>query len=164
MQNDIMKIETSFFQSLGNGVKACNLLAQMVHSVVQSRDTTVLTRAINRAATDKQDEQAARAIRMVAGQVWPKAKIGKAKDGTLSIKIKGIEADQEALARLDSAVERQLSIRHAAFRKAIMPEQEEEQAFDYQKAAAAFVKRHGAANVDKMIAALQAAAKAANTK
>ena len=117
--NDIFAVEKKFYASLGNGIAAGEHLFNMIQSVVSSRDTTVLTRAISRAENDKSDKLAGAAIRLVIGQVWPKAKIAKTKAGDLSIKIKGIDADVEAIARFKDAVERKLSIRNAAFRKAI---------------------------------------------
>lgn len=120
--NDIMAIEGKFFASLGNGVAAGEHLFSMVESVVSSRDTTVLTKAIKRADINKSDKLAGNVIRFVVSQVWPGAKMTKNKADDYSIKIKGIEADTAALSRFKSAIEHKLSIRHAAFRKHIKPD------------------------------------------
>lgn len=140
MTNDIMKVEGDFFRNLGNGVKAGDFLYQMVQSVVSSRDTTVLVRAMDRAKNKKQDAQAARTIAMVAGQVWPKAKVTKDKNGYPRITIKGIEADPNALERVKEAVDKGLSIRHTAFRKTVVGDRDKPE-FELKKATLNFAKR-----------------------
>ena len=122
--NDIFEIESKFHRALGDGVKAGAYMQQLILSVVDSRDTTVLVKAIQRASENKADHQAVSTLRAVIGQVWPKAKVTKNKSNTVSILIKGIKEDSEALERLALAVSSEYSIRGVAFKKAIMPESE----------------------------------------
>lgn len=118
--NDIKSVENNFINGLGSGVSAAGHLATLMESVSVSRDTTVIARVLSR-AENKGDTAAGSVIRFVTGQVFPGAKIVKAKDskGVPTLKIKGIEADAEAIARLKDAVERKLSIRHSTFRKVV---------------------------------------------
>lgn len=160
--NNVENLESTFYRNLGDGVKACAALAGMIESVVTSRDTTVLTKAMRRAVEDKQDEQAARAVALVASQVWPKAKIGKTKDGVMTIRIKGIQACDDALARLRNAVDRDLSIRHSTFRKTIKPVYQEQDSPELalSKKVTGLVKwcdKTEGVTIDALIAALQAA-------
>lgn len=121
--NDIDGVKAQFIRSLGNGVKAGEYLQQLILSVVKSRDTTILVKAIT-GALEKNDDQAARTIRMVAGQVWPKARVTTKPGKPVSIKISGITEDQEALNRLADATERGLSIRHQTYRNTIAPKED----------------------------------------
>lgn len=125
MKNDIMALEGQFYRSLGDGVKAGQLIAQMVASVVKHRDTTVITRAIKRAGS-KSDKTAANVLRFCFSQVFPDAKIKKdKKTDTLSILIKDTEADEEALSRLMAASAAGYSIRGPLFRKTVKGEADE---------------------------------------
>lgn len=158
--NDILAVEKKFYSSLGDGAKAGVYLKDMVLSVVDSRDTTVLSRAIQRAEDNKADTQAVKAIRTVVSQVWPKAKVSRNNvTNRLSIIIKGIDADQDALARLKAATEceKPLSIRGTAFLKTIKGTHDaEEKDFDPKKMAEGWFKRHDHEQLEAYIAALQA--------
>lgn len=118
--NDIKAVEDKFINGLGSGVSAAEHLATLMESVSVSRDTTVIARVLSR-AENKGDTAASGVIRFVTGQVFPGAKIVKPKDtkGVPTLKIKGINADTAAIARLKDAVERKLSIRHSTFRKVV---------------------------------------------
>lgn len=160
--------EQRFYRALGNGEQAGLELCNMIRSVMSSRDTTVLVRAIRR-AEDKKDQQAANVVRFVVRHIWPAvldengatikagAKVGKDKNGLPVIKISGVGHDDMAFARLEEAVERKLSIRHKAFRNAVQPpvEDGEEQEFDYVAWAKRALKQHPD-GLETMIAALQA--------
>ena len=119
MENDLQKMETRFFSSLGNGKEATKAMYALFKSVVNSRDTTCIARQIVRAEKEKGDMQAANTLRFVTGQVFPGAKYGKDKNGIPTIKIKDCQPDMAALNRLHIAGEKKLSIRHTAFRKAV---------------------------------------------
>ena len=159
--NNIETVSGNFFRNLGNGVKAASDLQEMVLSVVKSRDTTVLSKAMYRAEKEKNDTNASGAIRIVVGEVYPDAKLHKNKEtGEYKITIKGCEADANALTRLATVVEKGLSLRHATFRKT-MKGDVEKPAFDAIKAAESFIKAHkNPAEVIAYIHALQAAHKA----
>lgn len=158
--NDLNALETAFFRSLGNGVLACENLAGMVMGVVSSRDTTILTKAMSRAMGEKQDGGAVKAIDIVAKQVWPGCKITE-KDGNYSIRIKGIEADADAITRLKDAVERKLSIRHKTFREVMVPTVVEELTTEQKvqrkaDATLKWINSNDDVTLDMVIAALQA--------
>ena len=154
--NDINTIETKFRANLGNGIKAGEYLRDMIKAVVSSRDTTIITRNMALVDKNKQDSGALTTIRTIVGQVYPGAKLTKQKDGQYKLKISGIEADNDALARLDTAVERGLSIRHATFRQVVAPKPEaEDKEYDAKAAAERFYKAHPD-KLEAMIAALQA--------
>jgi len=158
--NNIETVSGNFFRNLGNGVKAASNLQDMVLSVVKSRDTTVLSKAMYRAEKEKNDTNASGAIRVVVGEVYPDAKLHKNKEtGEYKITIKGCEADADALTRLATVVEKGLSLRHATFRKT-MKGDVDKPAFNPIDAAAKFVKSHkNPAEVIAYIHALQAAHK-----
>lgn len=118
--NDIMNVESKFYSALGNGKDAAKHLAAMVESVFVSRDTGVLVRAIYRAEQKKEDAQAAQAIRTCVRTVWPTAKVSKDKNGQPRILIKGDDGDKAAVKRIREAADKGLSIRGAAFRKAVV--------------------------------------------
>src|SRR6056297_252191 len=149
--NDIMNVESNFFRSLGNGVKAGEYLQAMILSVVQSRDTTVLVRAMDRARNAKNDEQAARTIALVVGQVWPKCKLGKDKNSIPTIKISGIDADPNALKRLKEATDKGLSIRHSTYRKVLKGDTDTPE-FDLKKSSVALAKREQRNGITKAAA------------
>lgn len=155
MENDIKKTETAFFGALGNGVKAAEHLQTLTLAVVSSRDTTILTRQMQRAESEKNDTGASAAIRKVIAAVFVGAKIKKdKKTGGYSVSIKGVQADADALKRLEQAVEKNLSIRHAAFGKLLKGETDKPE-FDVK----AWAERTAKARPDQleaMIAALQA--------
>lgn len=117
--NDIHKVETNFYRHLGNGKAAASDFATMVKSVVSSRDTTVFVRSMDRIRKNKSDTAAIRAMKTVITAVWPGVKVKLNKErGTFSIIIRGIKADKAALARMDDAITRGLSLRDA-FAKAV---------------------------------------------
>lgn len=160
-KNNVKDFEDGFIRNLGNGKLAAQNLKGLFHSVAKSRDTTVLVRAIVR-AKEKNDDGAVAAIKMVTGQLFPKATFKSPKGKAPSIIIKGIEADMDALKRLDDAVEKNLSIRHAAFRKAIVVKaQEEEKEFDPKAKAERVAKGLTKAQITALIASLQEEAKSA---
>lgn len=154
MTNDIKTTENAFVRNLGNGVKAAEYLGTLVEAVVASRDTTIITRVLQRA--DKAgDAHAVGSIKVVVRNVWPGAKLGKGKtDGTYTLKIAGVEADDDGLGRLKTAITEGLSIRGKKFRETIEPKGEED-AFDVAKWAERTAKAHPD-KLDAMIAALQA--------
>lgn len=153
--NDIRNVENNFVNSLGNGKKAVEHLASLMGAVVSSRDTTIITRIMRRAHT-KDDTGAISAIRLTVGQVFPGAnlKLDK-KTGEYTLKIKGVSADDDAMKRLNEAVERGLSLRHATFRSLIKADVKEEKPFDPKAWAERTTKAHPD-QIEAMIAALQA--------
>jgi len=161
MQNDIKKVETEFFRSLGNGVTAGVHLVELFRNCVNKRDTTVIVNAMDRAKSEKNDEQAARTIAFVASKIWPGAKKTTDKAGRTIIKISGISADMKAFERLEGTAKRKLSIRHTTFRKAIDGTNTKAK-FDLQKTAESFAKRAKANGMSEAatVAAVKAAFKA----
>jgi len=159
--NNIDQIESNFYRALGNGKVAAVALGLMMEAVVISRDTTVLCRAMKRAA-GKDDEAAAQVVGFVAKCIWPGAKLSKADTG-FSIKIKGIDADPAVVENLNKAVERGYSIRNATFRKAVelgfdedgKVNEKAKAEFDAASAASKFAKAHTTAELEAFIAALQ---------
>lgn len=154
--NNMQTVLDRFIKNLGSGVSCGTDLSVLMHDVANTRDTTVVARAIYR-AEKKSDDQAASTVKLVTGQVFPGAKITKNEGKPPTIKIKGIEADTDALERIKGAAERKLSIRHATYRKAVKPpvEEAEEKPFD-AKAWAERAKKAHPGEVEAMIAALQA--------
>jgi len=110
--NDIRAVNTAFKSALGNGKGAAKHLATLVHAVANAGDgnTGPLARALND-AVGKSDAAAVKAIRATIGSVWPGAKSAKDKNGNIVIKISGCIQDADALARLDAAVKKGLSLR-----------------------------------------------------
>lgn len=156
IQNDIEAIEDKFVSSLGAGKSAARHLLALVEAVVSSRDTTIISRAAYR-AEGKGDKQAAGILKFVTGQVFPGAKYSAPKEGAPKITIKGITADTAAVDRFRKAVEKNLSIRHSAFREAIKAETDTvEKEFDPKAWAERTIKAKGKDNLEAMIAALQA--------
>lgn len=151
--NDIFAVETKFYKSLGNGAAALEYAVEMVASVVKSRDTTVLTRAIDRAA-GKGDDKAVASLKLIIRNVWPNAKAVKVKKtGITSIKIKGIEADEEALETCHALVADGASLRGTLLSKAFGTKTDK--VFNVE----AWAKRSAKAHpeyLEAMIAALQA--------
>lgn len=154
--NNVEAIETAFYRALGNGKLAASHMRDLIKSVVSSRDTTIIAKAIYR-AKEKSDDKAASVLSTVTREVFPDAKITKDKSGKFSIKIKGIAANEKAIERLNDAVNSGLSIRGATFLKAVKGEKEKtETQFDAKAWAERAIKAQGDENIDAMIAALQA--------
>ena len=152
-RNDIFAVEAKFYKALGNGAAALGYAVEMIESVVTSRDTTVLTRAMDRAAS-KGDDKATAALKLMVRNVWPGSKASKSKKtGQTSIKISGVEADQDALAVCKALVADGVSLRGTLLSKAFGSG--EEKPFDVEAWAKRTVKAHPA-QLEAMIAALQA--------
>lgn len=151
--NNVQKIESAFYAALGTGTVAAKHMADLIKSVSVSRDTTIISKAMTR-AKEKGDDKAASVLGLAMREVFPKVKVTN-KAGKYSFTIKGIQADEKAVARLESAVAKNLSIRGDTFRKAIMAEKPvATPVIDYKKKAENIQK--SGADLDKMIAALQA--------
>lgn len=157
MTNDIKKVEDRFVNSLGSGEGAARSLLEMIEAVSVSRDATVLSRAIIRAES-KGDTSAASLVRFVVGEVWKGAKLTRSKDKkSISIKIKGVQACEDTIGRLRDGVDRKLSLRHSTFRKVVKGDTgDNKKDFDANAWANREVKKHTRAEIDAMIAALQA--------
>lgn len=152
--NDINSVEAKFYKALGNGAAALGYAVEMIESVVQSRDTTVLTRAIDRAAS-KGDDKAVASLKLMIRNVWEGAKMTKSKTtGQTSIKIKGIDASVWALSTCQQLVADGVSLRGTLLSKAFATEAEQK-AFDVTKWAERSLKAHPE-DLEAMIAALQA--------
>lgn len=154
MTNDINGLETKFFSSLGDGVKAGAMLLAMMESVVTSRDTTVLTRAIQRAESVKGDQQAVGVVKLAIREVFPGANTTKDKNGQFTIKIKGVKHCDKGLKRLKDVVKEGWSIRGRNFRDGLATTAKPAPTFDPQKWATNFAKRHEQ-DIPAAIAALQ---------
>lgn len=151
--NDIMSIESKFYKALGNGAAALGYAVEMIESVVASRDTTVLTRAMDRAAS-KGDDKAVASLKLMIRNVWPGSKANKSKKtGQTTLKISGVEADPDAVAMCKALVSDGVSLRGTLLTKAFAPT--EEKPFDVEAWAKRTYKAHPD-QLDVMIAALQA--------
>lgn len=151
--NDVFSVEKKFYKSLGNGAAALSYAVEMIESVVTSRDTTVLTRAIDRAAS-KGDDKAVASLKLLIRNVWPGSKSNKSrKTGQTSIKISGVEADEYAISVCRALVADGVSLRGTLLSKAFIPA--EEKPFDVEAWAKRTVKAHPD-QLEAMIAALQA--------
>lgn len=151
--NNIDAVEKSFFRSLGNGKQALADAVTMIKSVVDSRDTTVLARAMQRAKDEKGDDKAVAALKLMIVSVWPGAKAGATKKGDMSIRIKGVKADPAIVETLDTLVADGVSLRGTILSKTL--KKADDTAFDVAKWAARQHKAHPD-QLDAMIAALQA--------
>jgi len=160
--NNIMKIESEFYRSLGNGVKSLGYIKDMILSVVDSRDTTVLSRAILRAG-NKGDNHADRALRLAISQVFEGAKmVKKPTGGGISIKISGTTVSEAGIKRLKDAATSGLSIRSSAYAKILKGTKDEDEKSEFDvKAWAVRMKKAHKDDLGKMIAALQAVSKEA---
>ena len=158
--NNVDQLESNFFRALGDGKKAAIAMRDMIKAVTDSRDTTVLCRAMKRALS-KGDEAAAKTVGFCATKVWPGAKVVKS-EGNFSIKIKGIAHDNAILTNLDEAIERAYSIRGATFANAVAYGfdaegaviKPEPAAFDPEAAAEKFAKGHTTSELEQYINAL----------
>ena len=154
MTNDIKAIENKFVTSLGSGKAALEHASTLIHSVVDSRDTTVLTRAMTRAKS-KGDDKACASMRLILLAVWPKAVLKfDTKAKAYVFKIKGIEAEEWALEALSALVDDGASLRGSLITKTFKADKTET-AFDAVKWAERQEKAHPD-QLEAMIAALQA--------
>jgi hypothetical protein len=109
----------------------------------------------------KGDDAAASTVEFVTKEIWAGAKTGK-KNDAVSIRIKGLEAGEQALANFSEAVERGYSIRHATFKNAVKYGFDDEgkvikpaaPEYDASKAAKSFATKHTIEQTQAMIAAL----------
>ena len=152
--NDIFAVESKFYASLGNGAAALQYASEMIESVVTSRDTTVLTRAMDRASS-KGDDKAVASLKMLVRNVWPTSKaIKNKKTGKTAIKIKGIDACQDAIETMKALVLDGVSLRGTLLVQAFNTDGSKP-AFDVVKWATRMDKAHHE-HLEAMIAALQA--------
>jgi hypothetical protein len=116
-KNDIKAIENRFANNLGNGQIVGETLLSLYEAAEKSRDTTIITRAILR-ANKKKDKHIVSLMRHIIACVWPGAKLSS-KDNKLSLKISGIQANEEAMTGLKSAVASGLSARGSKFKETV---------------------------------------------
>lgn len=157
--NDIEAVAQAFYRNLGDGTKAGENLAKIIHAVVSSRDTTIFARYAHRVTSEKKDAGAGRSMRRVFKAVFPDAKIAQGKDGKTVFKISGVMHDESALKRMDQAVKDRVSLRGKFADIVVGESTKEPKEFDPRAAAERLVKAHKdkPSDIDALIAALQAA-------
>ena len=109
----------AFINSLGSGRAASAHLLDVIQDVaLPSRDGNSVSLDGRPLATmihsieRKQDNEALRAVRSIIGSVFVGAKLGKAKDKkTITVSLKDVSVDQEAIQRFIDAVAGKLSLR-----------------------------------------------------
>ena len=117
MENDIKTVETNFIKSMGNGVSATAYLATLIHDAIVSKDSGRIASVVNKLVA-KGDVSGSRVVRQVFSTIFAGAKFALAKDKkSIVLKMKGVELDTDALARLDGAVKDNLSIRDALVKR-----------------------------------------------
>lgn len=115
--NDIAATETSFLKAMGNGIAATAHLATLIHDASNTGDSRRIASVVNKLVT-KGDANGSRVVRQVFAAIFTGAKFAKSKDKkTIVLKLKGVEIDADALARLDTAVSDNLSIRDALVKR-----------------------------------------------
>lgn len=117
MSNNMKTVESKLYAALGNGKNAAMHLNTLVQDAAVSGDATFVCRAIVR-AQQKGDEQAANLFKRVLQAVFPAGKIAT-KENNVTFARNKCEAEPSVLAALELAALNDLSIRGAAFRKAV---------------------------------------------
>jgi len=156
--NDIKAVQTKFISNLGNGKLAAKYFVQLVNACETGRNTTTLADTIVK-AKNKGDNQAVRAMSQVIKAIWKDVPVKYSKKtGKVSISIKGVEADRDAITRMNEAVTKGLSLRDT-FAKTVRGEVTKTK-HDPVKSAQGYTKAHTKKEIALYIAALQAGLKA----
>ena len=128
------------------------------HAVGESGDWTVLANHIARGMADGAAAEV-RNIKLIINAVLPGIvmRSDKKQPSGLFISVKDVEISNSGADAVVSLIERNVSLSGTAIREALKPESDkEEKQFDANEWANRTVKKHSRAEIDAMIAALQA--------
>ena len=122
MTNTVTKIEANFGRSLGNGANMGKYTLEAFKTVLDQRDTTILIGLINQ-AKKRGDTLAERAIKSMINIVYEGAKFKTEKNkkngkSHTKIIIKGLKANEKAIAIMDDLVEAKISMRGSKWKDA----------------------------------------------
>lgn len=126
---DAIKTAAAFSFALGNGKQALSLLTEtLLHVAAQkNNDGTAIARLMDKCRL-KGDDGAARAIKMVVGEVWKGSKIQTPVNKPSVVALGGSLFNADALAMVETAVKLELSIRSTKLKGMLMPKKAEETA------------------------------------
>ena len=115
MTNTVTKIEANFGRSLGNGANMGKYTLEAFKTVLDQRDTTILVGLLQQ-AKKRDDTLAERAIKFMINIVYNGAKIDTSKNkktgkSHTKIIIKGLKANEKAIAIMEDLVEAKVSMR-----------------------------------------------------
>jgi hypothetical protein len=122
MTNTVTKIEVNFGRSLGNGANMGKYTLEAFKTVLDQRDTTILV-GLLRQAKKRDDTLAERAIKSMINIVYNGAKIDTSKNkktgkSHTKIIIKGLKANEKAIAIMEDLVEAKVSMRGTKWKDA----------------------------------------------
>ena len=122
MTNTVTKIEVNFGRSLGNGANMGKYTLEAFKTVLDKRDTTILVGLLQQ-AKKRDDILAERAIKFMINIVYNGAKIDTSKNkktgkSHTKIIIKGIKANEKAIAIMEDLVEAKVSMRGTKWKDA----------------------------------------------
>lgn len=145
----------AFATAMGNGAAMGKLFKQAVDYVIETRDTTVILRMIQR-AEKRGDKAAASLVRFTFGKVFTGAKVNTKAGNIVGIKIAGSDVSNSAMAALHDLVADGASMRGTKWKAAFTTEVEKP-AFDLQAFVARALKAHPEVSKAVFAAAFQAA-------
>lgn len=152
---DVDNCVNNFARSVGNGAKMTEHFAKAVEYVIEKRDTTVITRIVQRAVARK-DTAVARLVLSTFGKIFVGAKATKKAGKLVGIKISNATLNNKAVVALAELNSDGASMRGPKFRKAFAGDKVPAE-FNAIAAADRFVKANPTpAALEAMIAALQA--------
>jgi len=122
MTNSTTTIETNFGRSLGNGANMGKYTLEAFKTVLDQRDTTILVGLLQQ-AKKRDDILAERAIKFMINIVYNGAKIDTSKNkktgkSHTKIIIKGLKANEKAIAIMEDLVEAKVSMRGTKWKDA----------------------------------------------
>tara|TARA_R100000951_G_scaffold3517_1_gene4658 strand:- start:234 stop:764 length:531 start_codon:yes stop_codon:yes gene_type:complete len=122
MTNTVEKIEVNFGRSLGNGANMGKYTLEAFKTVLDKRDTTILVGLLNQ-AKKRDDTLAERAIKSMINIVYDGATIKTEKNkktgkSHTKIIIKGLKANEKAIAIMEDLVEAKISMRGSKWKDA----------------------------------------------
>ena len=122
MTNTVEKIEVNFGRSLGNGANMGKYTLEAFKTVLDQRDTTILVGLLNQ-AKKRDDTLAERAIKSMINIVYDGATIKTEKNkktgkSHTKIIIKGLKANEKAIAIMEDLVEAKVSMRGSKWKDA----------------------------------------------
>jgi hypothetical protein len=122
MTNTVTKIEVNFGRSLGNGANMGKYTLEAFKTVLDQRDTTILVGLLQQ-AKKRDDTLAERAIKSMINIVYNGAKIDTSKNkktgkSHTKIIIKGLKANEKAIAIMEDLVEAKVSMRGTKWKDA----------------------------------------------
>jgi hypothetical protein len=145
----------AFATAMGNGATMGKLFREAVDYVIETRDTTVILRMIQR-AEKRGDKAAASLVRSTFGKVFVGAKVNTKAGNIIGIKIAGSDISNWALSALHALADDKVSMRGPKWKAAFTTEKETP-AFDLQAFVARALKAHPEVSKAVFAAAFQAA-------